>query len=435
MVHDPRVSLLLARLGGLYRDPSKVDRAASTLLKSSVGTHLAPGIAPLVENNGEVSHCLVLQGTIAWHFRGNTYQQLLDLYLPAGYPQRPPVAYVRLTDNMYLKENHMHVGSDGKVYLPYLHEWNPRTHNLVELVVAMSSVFSADPPVFTRAPTIQATPTTTTMTHPNRTNTPPPPMPSGRAFDPPSQLPPPPPPPLPPVQGIPVPGGSSATSEAEARLAREAEEANRVMEAARRAEREEQEREEQLAAQQRWEAQKKEQVKQQVLQKIIQHLETTSLATKQSAQDYKRDQQRLTYAEEKCQQQLTLYQQAKDDLVENVTIVDQKTAEIQAWLSDAEANANSTETAQNKITIDDMVAPTSAIGTQMLDLSVENASLTDALYFLDRALYLGNLDCDTHLKYVRRLAKQQFLARALLIKINQQLLKHNPDAVIATASF
>lgn len=115
MVHDPRVSNSLARLGGLYRDPSRVDRDASTLLKSSVGAHLTPGIAPLVENNGEVSHCMVLQGTIAMHFRGNTYQLLVDLYLPPGYPHRPPVAYVRLTENMYLKENHMHVGSDGKV--------------------------------------------------------------------------------------------------------------------------------------------------------------------------------------------------------------------------------------------------------------------------------------------------------------------------------
>lgn len=154
MVHDPRVTSALARLGGVYRDPSRVDRDAASLLKSSVGTNLVPISATMVENNGSSSSVLVLQGTIAIHFRGNTYQLLTDMYLPAGYPQRPPVAYVRLASpQMYLKEGHKHVGSDGKIYLPYLHEWRPSTHNLIELVVAMSSVFSADPPVFTRSST------------------------------------------------------------------------------------------------------------------------------------------------------------------------------------------------------------------------------------------------------------------------------------------
>ncbi len=74
---DPRVSSLLSRLGGLYRDPSRVDRDASALLKSSVGQHLIPQIAPLVENNGDSHSTLVLQGTIAMHFRGNTYQLLV----------------------------------------------------------------------------------------------------------------------------------------------------------------------------------------------------------------------------------------------------------------------------------------------------------------------------------------------------------------------
>ena len=100
MVQDPRVTTLLGRLGGLYRDPARVDRDASSLLKSSVGIHLTPGISSLVENNGDSSHCLVLQGTIAIVFRGMTYQLLVDIYLPPGYPIRPPVSFVRLAENM-----------------------------------------------------------------------------------------------------------------------------------------------------------------------------------------------------------------------------------------------------------------------------------------------------------------------------------------------
>lgn len=421
MVHDPRVTNSLARLGGLYRDPSRVDRDASTLLKSSVGAHLTPGIAPLVENNGEVAHCMVLQGTIAMHFRGNTYQLLVDVYLPPGYPHRPPVAYVRLTENMYLKENHMHVGSDGKVYLPYLHEWNLRTHNLVELVVAMSSVFSADPPVFTRAPT--ATPPPPLPPATARSADPPPPMPAHLVDD-----------------GITQratnssSGNTAAQAEAEARLAREAEEANRVMEAARKADREEEEKEQQMAAQRQWEAQKQQQVKRQVLEKVLKHLQDVSKQTKSQAQNYQRDQQRLNIAEEKLEKQLKMYQTTQDTLEDKLRIVEEKTTEIEEWLVDAEASQAAQTGEAAKKSVDELVQPVSKIHQQMLELGAQNASLTDALYFLDRCLYLGNIDCETHLKHVRRLAKLQFLARAHLMKINQHILKY-PAGVASKASF
>src|SRR3569623_2036353 len=100
MVHDPRVGHVLSRLGGVYRDPSRVDRDASSLLKSSVGTHLQPIVSAMVENTGDSYSVLVLQGTIAIVFRGQTYQILVDMYLPPGYPTRPPNCYVRLAPNM-----------------------------------------------------------------------------------------------------------------------------------------------------------------------------------------------------------------------------------------------------------------------------------------------------------------------------------------------
>ena len=48
---------------------------------------------------------------------------------------------------MSLKVGHKHVDQSGLVYLPYLHEWSARSHNLVQLCAHMSSVFGAEPPV------------------------------------------------------------------------------------------------------------------------------------------------------------------------------------------------------------------------------------------------------------------------------------------------
>lgn len=395
MVHDPRVSNLLSRLGGLYRDPLRVDRDASSLLKSSVGVHLAPGIAPLVENNGDTCSCLVLQGTIAIMFRGNTYQLLVDIYLPSGYPIRPPVSYVRLAPNMYLKENHPHVGSDGMVYMPYLHEWNARTHSLIEMVVAMSSVFSADPPVFTRS-----------------TPAPPPPPP------PPAEMRP------PPAYNVHVLSTSSADSDRymqeqiEAIMAREAAEANAAAEAARKAEQAAQEHERQVAAQKLWETKKAGQLKDQVNQKIISHLQLIATEAKATVQSDWRDQQLLKLSKDTIDKEIDELHTTIQNLEESISVVESKTVEIEQWLEE------SSKSSENKqLTVDELCQPESKLYAQMLDLSSENAAITDALYFLDRGMYMGHIDCTTHLKSVRKLAKRQFLVRAQLMKINQVLIQ------------
>jgi UEV domain len=51
------------------------------------------------------------------------------------------------------------------VYLPYLHEWEGRTHDLVELCAAMSGVFSQEPPVYARS---QVTLRPSTLAQPRR---------------------------------------------------------------------------------------------------------------------------------------------------------------------------------------------------------------------------------------------------------------------------
>jgi ESCRT-I complex subunit TSG101 len=405
MVQDPRVSTLLSRLGGLYRDPSRVDRDASSLLKSSVGVHLAPGIAPLVENNGDTSNCLVMQGTIAIVFRGNTYQLLVDIYLPPGYPIRPPVSYVRLAQNMYLKENHPHVGSDGMVYMPYLHEWNGRTHSLIEMVVAMSSVFSADPPVFTRS-----------------APAPPPPPP---AYDP----------------GIISRNNTNYTSnnttnnsasntaselymqeQIEKIMAQEAAEANAaadaVRSAERRAEQEAQERERQLTEQKAWEGKKRDQVQDQVNQKILAHLRKVAAEAKTTVQSDWRDQQLLKLSQESIDQEIEDSHNLIQKLEGTIAEVDTKTTNIEEWLEESK-NAS-----EQEVSVDDLCRPATKVHSQMLNLSSENAAITDALYFLDRGMFMGHIECSTHLKSVRKLAKRQFLVRAHLVKINQVLIQN-----------
>jgi len=423
MVHDPRVATLLSRLGGLYRDPARVDRDASSLLKSSLGVHLSPGIAPYVENNGDTSNCLVLQGTIAIVFRGTTYQLLADIFLPPGYPRRLPVSYLRLGANMYLKENHPHVGSDGMVYLPYTHEWNARTHSLIEMIVAISSVFSADPPVFSR-PTPAPAPAPTPPPPPTAYNVPPtidssykPPTAynvhptNDSSYNPPS--------------GNFVSSSSSRQKDLDSErymqeqmdliAAQEASEIEAAKEQARRAE---QDREQQVEAQEQWEEKKTGEMRLRLNQKIHAHFVHLANDTKRSVQSDWRDQEQLKKSKDTIVSQLNQLNIADSQLTEAIATADAKTQEVKDWL------AENGETKEEEVSVDDMCQPVTKFHTQMMDLSSENAALTDALYFVDRAMYQGQMDCTTHLKSVRKLAKSQFLIRAHLIKINKAVSKN-----------
>ena len=184
-------------------------------------------------------------------------------------------------------------------------------------------------------------------------------------------------------------------------------------------EKEQKEREEQVAAQKAWDERKKNQIRDQVNQKIIQQLQKAAQQAKAGAQSDWRNGQLLEHSKEAIDKELGDMHGMVQKLEENIATVDTKLEEIEGWLGQNSGNDNV------EVSVDDLCKPASKLHAQMLDLSAENASITDALYFLDRAMYSGKMDCTTHLKSVRKLAKRQFLVRAHLIKINRVLLAKN----------
>jgi ESCRT-I complex subunit TSG101 len=103
----------------------------------------------LVHNNGMTATLISLQGTVPIYYQGSQYNIPIDIYLYEAYPRICPKIFVRPTSNMMVKPNHRSVDANGVVYLPYLNQWNFGA-NLVDLVNQVSSVFSSDPPLFSR---------------------------------------------------------------------------------------------------------------------------------------------------------------------------------------------------------------------------------------------------------------------------------------------
>ncbi|TKY89317.1 hypothetical protein EX895_001848 [Sporisorium graminicola] len=68
---------------------------------------------------------------------------------------------------------------------------------------------------------------------------------------------------------------------------------------------------------------------------------------------------------------------------------------------------------------DNMVLATSIVGNQLVDLVAEDNAIEDTLYHLGRALNAERIDLDRFLKQTRMLAREQFMKRALAMKIGE----------------
>lgn len=68
---------------------------------------------------------------------------------------------------------------------------------------------------------------------------------------------------------------------------------------------------------------------------------------------------------------------------------------------------------------DSMVLATSIVGNQLVDLVAEDNAIEDTLYHLGRALNAERLDLERFMKQTRMLAREQFMKRALAMKISE----------------
>ena len=446
---ESSITAALARLGAVYNDPPRVSRDGVRLLRSPLGAHLRPTTSPLVYTNGDSTPpVLVFSGTMAMSYKGSTYNIPVDMYLPPQYPHRPPVIFVRPTPGMMIKPNHQHVGSDGNVYMPYLTEWRAPTHSLVEMAVCLSSLFGAEPPCYAKPPdgssnnsggsgggrrrdqfAAAATNMANTFMqgvfnpHANQQNG----GSAGGAATPPSydsisagNT--------PPNTGNANANGSSgygqrenSSDDPDIRRALECSRIEAELAEAKRKEEEEERLKEARRLSEAAEVERQARVEEEVMHELRSKL--TSKLQGRLSQFYSgarevisgdlRKQTKLERGSDDVREEILDLRRRKDALERSHIATDAATADIESFLKSMESNV--------ELPVDDLCQPSSVRSRQMLELDAKNHAISDVLYFLDRALVKGTIPLDVHLKTVRRLAKQQFMARALLTKIEQTM--------------
>lgn len=367
----------LLRTVDCYRNVTRVRN--DVLMCTTQMRNLVPKVEKLMHNNGMESRLLVLGGTVPMVYAGAQYNIPVEIYISEPYPDAPPRCYVRPTREMELKMGHRHVDREGLVYLPYLHEWNARTHNLLELCGAMSSVFSQDPPVFSTkgrppAQPAQSYPTVGAYGGPGASTGA---YAYGAATADPSRLQPPPPsydslarPPYP-STGMP---GAYARPPQQAQL----------------------------------EVRRRDAV-QQVTAKTQRALQEFYAKVRVEIDEEYERQGKLQEGRQKVTGGMAQLKKLKEELQQRISALADQEHQLDAWLAEQSGKA--------EVHVDDAVDPADAPSRQMLELVANNAALEDALYHLDKAVASGAIDLASFLKKVRELSREQFLCVAHINKI------------------
>ena len=114
-----------------------------------------------------------------------------------------------------------------------------------------------------------------------------------------------------------------------------------------------------------------------------------------------------------AERNLLSLQQRVEELKEAIAEVHTKTAELSKWEEE--------QVSRPVVDAESRLEPYDDLTLQIVKLNAEISAIDDAYYHMERCLVLSqnkSLDLNTFLKEMRKLARQQFLCKAHLLKIN-----------------
>nr|XP_027217186.1 tumor susceptibility gene 101 protein-like isoform X5 [Penaeus vannamei] len=365
---------------------------------------------------------------------GSTYNIPICIWLLDNHPLSSPMVYVKPTPDMLIKASR-HVDQNGKVYLPYLHEWNPNSSDLPGLIQIMIMTFSEMPPVYSKPKTAQP-PGATPYPLPYPTNSPGympmpgggpnmpyspaqtgantvyPPYPTQPGGYPPSTTPYPVYPPAstagyPPSQpptsypppysagGITYPPYPSTTSSVPTGQATETSGVTGTSTTTSTGTiTEEHIRASLISA---------------VSDRVRAKLRDSYGGSQAEVSVLRQQQADLNQGKIKLEGLISKLEQEQTELDKNIRVLREKEGEIKNVLSRLSS-------ATEPLNVDEAVTTTAPLYKQLLNAYAEDQATQDAIYYLGEALRRDVIDLDCFLKHVRSLSRKQYQLRATMIK-------------------
>ena len=133
-----------------YQDPQRTYSDVARAL--SAFPSLSPRTEVYTYENGGSALLLTISGTLPVEFRGATYRFPIKIWVPQAYPQESPMIYVIPGRDMLVRPG-QHVGVEGRVYHPYLRDWNSMWDraNISDFLAHLQQAFAREPPLVSKA--------------------------------------------------------------------------------------------------------------------------------------------------------------------------------------------------------------------------------------------------------------------------------------------
>lgn len=360
-----------------------------------------------VFNDGSSKELFTIQGTIPVVYKNNTYYIPICIWLMDTHPQNAPMCFVKPTPTMQIKVS-MYVDHNGKVYLPYLHDWQPHSSDLLSLIQVMIVTFGDHPPVYSKPKEQIAAPypTNSYMPQPGApggsnsflpyptaggaggSNFPPyptgsnvgpyPSTPAGPAGG--SGYPAYPNFVQPTAGGYPPAAGYNPSNPSSTGTITEEHIKASIISAI------------------------DDKLRRRVQEKVNQY--------QAEIETLNRTKQELLEGSAKIDAIIERLEREHIDMQKNISILKDKEQELEKALEDLES--------AEAINPDEAVTTTAPLYRQLLNAYADEAATEDAIYYLGEGLRGGVIDLETFLKHVRQLSRKQFILRATMQKCRQK---------------
>uniref|UniRef100_A0A3B5MV11 Tumor susceptibility 101a n=1 Tax=Xiphophorus couchianus TaxID=32473 RepID=A0A3B5MV11_9TELE len=337
---------------------------------------LKPVMDAYVFNDGSSRDLMSLTGTVP-------HNCTLSLHnIPPAIDKQHKVT-VCLWLTMMIKTG-KHIDANGKIYLPYLHEWKHPQSDLYGLIQVMIVVFGEEPPVFSRPTTQPPFPSFQAAGPPNSSYMPgmpavspygPNPNPGGYpAYQ------------YPPGNSYPATAGpghyptqtpvSTVGPTRDGTIGEDTIRASLISA---------------VSDKLRWR-----------MKEEMDRAQAELDALKRTEEDLKKGHQKLEEMISRLDQEVT-------DVDRNIELLKKKDEELTEALEKMENQSENND-------IDDVIVPTAPLYKQILNLYAEENAIEDTIFYLGEALRRGVIDLEVFLKHVRLLSRKQFQLRALMQK-------------------
>ncbi|XP_063802422.1 ubiquitin-conjugating enzyme E2 variant 3 [Pseudophryne corroboree] len=97
--------------------------------------------------DGSQKDLLNLAGTVPTKFQGNSYNIPICLWLLDSHPFAPPLCFLKPTESMGIRFG-KHIDAQGRIYLPYLHDWSHPKSTIIGLIKEMGVKFEEELPLY-----------------------------------------------------------------------------------------------------------------------------------------------------------------------------------------------------------------------------------------------------------------------------------------------